>query len=371
MIKIKTIEVSADKLILDPNNPRFARHFDQLIDDSKAENVENTTFEKMLEGFDVKSLADNIHKNGFLGFDRLFVRSYKDKFIVVEGNRRISAIKLLLMNEKKGERGTEISAEIKETFKALPAIDVSNLTDKEIQRMLGLRHFDSVQDWKPLPGSLHLFKAYMEEMLGGYEGDIDDVADKFVLDTTIIEKLSDQYARSKSRVTKDVQIYRLYLQVVQAEPSAANQNNLFSMLTESLKPAPIKRFKIDPQLAVFSESGLTLFIKLIVGEGEDGPIITEVSKGDRAYREYESVLRAGTEQDKERIEDDRIDASVVWADVKKRQEIEGIKQIVSRIEKDLGKLTIEKIDVKELSNSEIDVLKELRKNIDKVLGALL
>lgn len=372
MISIKTIELPISKLLLDPNNPRFAKHKDQIISDEKAETVQDQTFNKMLEGFDVESLASNILKNGYLGFDRLFVKKVGDKYIVVEGNRRAAAVKLLLKEEETGERSKEIPEDVKETFEKLPAIDVSSLSGEEIQRMLGLRHFDSVKDWSALPRSLHLFRAYMEEQLEEkIDQDMEDVADKYLHDQKIVNKISDQYSVKKSGVKKLVQIYRLYLQIVEAEPRATQmEKNLFSMLTESLTTETRKRFEIDPQKAVFSETGLELFIKLVVGEDGDKPILTSVSKGDSALREYKKVLKEGTEEDIARIESGEAESSDVWADVRKRRSQDNIKQIVSRIEKELGQITLKKIDTDELTSADVRVLKQLKTNVDNLLKTL-
>jgi hypothetical protein len=99
-------QVQLTDLLLDPNNPRFSELGEALHAIPEARfaepRVQSNTFEKMKDPtFDVAELRDTIKTIGFLPMDRIVVRRWKgssptEKFVVVEGNRRVTALKWLL-----------------------------------------------------------------------------------------------------------------------------------------------------------------------------------------------------------------------------------------------------------------------------------
>lgn len=106
-------KVSLDDLLLDPNNPRFSELGEEL--NSVAESrfaepkVQANTFEKMRnERFDVSELRDTIKTLGFLPMDRIVVRPWKGqsdnpKYVVIEGNRRVTALRWLIQLHENGK----------------------------------------------------------------------------------------------------------------------------------------------------------------------------------------------------------------------------------------------------------------------------
>ena len=56
-------------------------------------------------GFDVKTLYDSIVEVGFLPIDRMIVKKIEktDNYVVLEGNRRLTAIKWILLDHYRGE----------------------------------------------------------------------------------------------------------------------------------------------------------------------------------------------------------------------------------------------------------------------------
>src|SRR3954451_2875597 len=95
---LKTIAVPLERIYLDPNNPRFVGPNwvdvpDQEID---SEAVQEKTRLKLKEEHGVDKLRMSMEANGYLPIDRIIVREFKpDKFVVLEGNRRICAAKLV------------------------------------------------------------------------------------------------------------------------------------------------------------------------------------------------------------------------------------------------------------------------------------
>jgi len=100
-----------ENLYLDPNNPRFADITNRplMIPSHKIteQSVQEAALQRILEDrFEVKQLKDSILGMGFLQVDRLVVTPLpgeNEKFLVIEGNRRLAAVKDLMRDRASGE----------------------------------------------------------------------------------------------------------------------------------------------------------------------------------------------------------------------------------------------------------------------------
>lgn len=156
---LSPIIVDLDNLLLDPNNPRFSELGEELnsvaesrFADSK---VQSSTFDKMRDQrFDVNELRDTIKTLGFLPMDRIVVRPWKvasdpAKYVVIEGNRRVTALRWLIQLH---ENGKETFTE--ERLKNLQCLECLVLDDKLAPAsatlvLPGLRHVSGIKEWGP------------------------------------------------------------------------------------------------------------------------------------------------------------------------------------------------------------------------------
>lgn len=153
-MELQKVTVNIDNLLLDPNNPRFADISDDSLnipENRFAENdVQHTAFEKMLHPkFDVMSLAKSIETVGFLPVDNLVAKKIsEEKFVLVEGNRRTTAIKYIIKEYNKGQ-----STVSKEKIDALKKIDLlvieNNGEDTNYLGMViqGIRNVSGIREW--------------------------------------------------------------------------------------------------------------------------------------------------------------------------------------------------------------------------------
>jgi len=104
---LSPISINLEQLLLDPNNPRFGElgePFDPVPEGRFAEApVQREAYDRMKSGnFEVAELRDTIKTLGFLPMDRIVVSFWRDsavddrKYVVIEGNRRIAALKWLV-----------------------------------------------------------------------------------------------------------------------------------------------------------------------------------------------------------------------------------------------------------------------------------
>ena len=153
------IFVSLSDLLLDANNPRFSELGDELniVPENRFadEKVQANTYDKMKDQiFEVSELRDTIKTLGFLPMDRIVVRKWKGKsidgnhkYVVIEGNRRVTALKWLIHLHGIGKES--FSEEQMKNFNDLECLllneDIAPATAVLI--LPGLRHVSGIKPW--------------------------------------------------------------------------------------------------------------------------------------------------------------------------------------------------------------------------------
>ncbi|MBN1546914.1 MAG: hypothetical protein JW902_09660 [Syntrophaceae bacterium] len=145
-----------DELYLDPLNPRLGRHR------INANTNQNTLLEYMQEQVLEELALSFITGSGFWVQEALLVTLERyldsDVLVVIEGNRRLAALKLLKMaNEREinDSRWISIAEEAREKghdvleklFNQIPCISVDSRND--VDEFLGFRHVSGIKQWKP------------------------------------------------------------------------------------------------------------------------------------------------------------------------------------------------------------------------------
>lgn len=152
------IDVQLDQLLLDPNNPRFAELGDsqEPVPETRIaeERVQRDALDKMKSPkFDVVELRDTIKVIGYLPVDRIVLRPWSTgenpKYVVIEGNRRVAALKWLIELHQTGRE--TFSPEQLENFTNLPALVLDERRAPDSTRLVlpGLRHVSGIKEWGP------------------------------------------------------------------------------------------------------------------------------------------------------------------------------------------------------------------------------
>ncbi len=149
--KIEFIEIA--KLNFDPHNPRLPTTVLNTKDESEV-------IAWMLKDASILELMGAIGEKGFFPAEPLLVCAEKgksDSYIVVEGNRRLAALKLLSRPDLAAQKKASIQSIISEanyTPQKVPAIIYD--TRAEILDYLGFRHITGVKSWRPLAKAKYL-----------------------------------------------------------------------------------------------------------------------------------------------------------------------------------------------------------------------
>jgi len=149
--KMKPVRVKLEQLYLDPNNPRLEIFGKEKITDART--VESRIQENCLNqisGEDIKDLIESIKTCGFWTVDRVVLRPLGDnKYVVVEGNRRVAALKILEDQHEKGE--ISLPDNIRKGILEFEAI-VYEGTDPDIAWVVqGFRHTPGIKGWDDYP----------------------------------------------------------------------------------------------------------------------------------------------------------------------------------------------------------------------------
>lgn len=137
------------QVFLDPNNPRFVTDDWRQIGDSSIdkEDVQATAKAKLENQYAVDRLQTNMEENGYLPVDRIVVKKFKtDKYVVLEGNRRVAAAKNV---QTLIDNGTVFEAAITNSFRTIPVLIYTGQDVQAAWMFQGLRHIMGVRDWSP------------------------------------------------------------------------------------------------------------------------------------------------------------------------------------------------------------------------------
>lgn len=146
---MKTVKVSLENLLLDPNNYRIRGNDNyRLIEEKDIANaMVQKRISKMICGdtkANIKDLLESFRENGYLMIDNIIVRPYKnEKYVVVEGNRRVTTLKVL---KDLFEDGMDIGKVDPNIFNNIDVV-VYQDGDKNYEILMGLRHVSGVKEW--------------------------------------------------------------------------------------------------------------------------------------------------------------------------------------------------------------------------------
>jgi hypothetical protein len=159
-------EVELREVFLDPNNPRFSVESagETAQDRITEESVQQKCLTRM-KVYGLEELKESIKKVGFVQIDKVVVRPLKTAgFVVVEGNRRIAALKSLA--KELADNEITLDEEIKKTILGFRVV-VYGGKEKDIAWMIqGIRHISGVRNWPLYQQAELLVKLSREKRIG-------------------------------------------------------------------------------------------------------------------------------------------------------------------------------------------------------------
>jgi hypothetical protein len=135
--------IPPSELLLDPENPRLP---EELQGGSQVKILEYLRETAVLD-----ELARSYINNKFFPHEHLIATASNGAYIVLEGNRRLAAVKFLLEDEDAAEVDLpfdieeEVPADVRESLLELPVFVVPDRN--EVRKYLGFRHIGGIKSW--------------------------------------------------------------------------------------------------------------------------------------------------------------------------------------------------------------------------------
>jgi len=151
-IKLKDTKVDLDNLLLDADNYRVAKNTNEKVTSIEETIEKQKDILSDLKKQKLADLKDSILENGFVTVDRIVVKKVSDtQYLVIEGNRRVAALKSILQDYKKGYIDSPNIHELIKQTRALSAVLVQG-TEQEIKdysnALMGIRHVSGAKTWQ-------------------------------------------------------------------------------------------------------------------------------------------------------------------------------------------------------------------------------
>lgn len=144
------------QLLFDPRNPRLAGHHYTIEE-------QDQILEWLWKNKSVDELVDSILASGFWAHEELFAAEEGGKLVVVEGNRRLAAVKLLTDDSLRSRLRIRdlgmMTPEVRESLRELPVFLCAR---EEIWEFIGFKHVNGPQEWDSIAKAKYVHRVRQE-----------------------------------------------------------------------------------------------------------------------------------------------------------------------------------------------------------------
>lgn len=266
-----------NQLLLDPNNYRF--HEDQefvLAAEQRFHegSVQDVAWRRLRDD-GIQELKKSLLKNGFMPMEPLVVREYghlQDHFVVVEGNRRLAALRWI---RRDINAGLDVTDGTETMLQQIPVVVVSHEEDDPafFEALMGVRHISGTKEW------------------GGYQRAklVVTLRDERNMESA---EIADRVGMSTVEVNRRYRAYKALQQMQDDEEFAEYAKpELYALFHEAVS-LPIVREWLgwDAATSTFTKDELVEFYTLISAlDSDDGRQEAKI-RGYRDVRELKSIL---------------------------------------------------------------------------------
>ena len=147
-------EVKIQDLFLDSKNPRLAGKAFGIDDQDEIVRI-------LWKERAVNELVDSIAASGYWKHEELFAAKEGGKLVVIEGNRRLAAVKLLTDDALRARLGLTglpiLSTADRKKLETLPVIEC---TREEVWQFIGFKHVNGPQDWDSIAKAEYIARVH-------------------------------------------------------------------------------------------------------------------------------------------------------------------------------------------------------------------
>lgn len=294
-------EIESTKLLFWPNNPRLKiSDFSEIMYSDK-ELLEPSNQKKIFkllskhEDHDVLTLIKSMCKVGFMREKAPIVMKLNgsDSYLVLEGNRRLTAIKTIL-----SDKSIQISSNIKNSLETIPCWIFDHISKdvplkSSISRMVAEAHIKGQKPHSKLQRAHMLYDAY--------EGFLADknMNHGFVLDKDALDATAHFFDFPVKELEGDLSVVRLYKQLVEVyefEDIPKKCSERLSWVHKNQGQFK-KYFGYDSNILCFDEEGIERFYDLFLQP--EAAVYNPLT-----FKKFLNVMRNGEYEDIESIRDE-------------------------------------------------------------------
>jgi hypothetical protein len=232
-----------DELLLDARNPRLVEH-------AVASNPTQFDLVKALwEEMAVEEVAMSIAYSGYFEHEPLFVEEVPNgKFIVIEGNRRLAAVRLLVDADlRKKVKATKLPTITKEEADALKELPAIVTTRQENWRYLGFKHVNGPATWGSYSKAQYIAHVHNEydvplEDIALQIGDYHSTVLRMYRGLMIVEQAEEARVFKRSDIAKN-KFHFNYIYTGMDYPGVINFLGLRSKGATDRRPVPANKVK--------------------------------------------------------------------------------------------------------------------------------
>lgn len=158
-------KVPVVRLAFDTMNPRFTP------DKQPSSSADASIIEYLDRTADLGEVIQSIAASGYIDIEPLIVIGRGDQLVVLEGNRRLAALKCLLSPELARQANVsvpEVSPEVRATMQSVTVFKVE--AEEDARNLIGFKHINGPQGWDAYAKALYAAKWLDDETAKGDDG---------------------------------------------------------------------------------------------------------------------------------------------------------------------------------------------------------
>lgn len=153
---MNTILINTSELQFDRENPRLAEY--GITKDTLDIDIVRILWEEM----DVEEIVLSLTASGFFKHEPLLVAEENGEHVVIEGNRRLAALRILTDDNIRNQLGIssfDLTPAVRSTLDEIPCLILSR---KDAWRLLGFKHVNGTQLWRSYAKANYIAKVRRE-----------------------------------------------------------------------------------------------------------------------------------------------------------------------------------------------------------------
>ena len=360
------ISVSPQDLLLDPTNPRITLKTNMTADGATLDSI--TAIQDYLMSviqqseFHVTDLVRSIANSGFMDVgNRMIVEEIdgSGKYLVLEGNRRLAAIRKLESSR------IALAPEIRRSIWRIKVHELripsgfAHLEEELKFKLLGMIHVNGQLDWGAMERALYVYKTYMYELRKR-------ISDLFVYVPDYSRPCAKNLNMSLKAFRTELATYRVYDQLHEGGYPVTERD--YSIINLAVKTRGLNNdyFELHPVLLQFSDQGMERFASLCIGD-EEGSGTRPPIGNPSEFRSLTHIYRNGSAHELEQVASRAATVADVVDRVSRRMDLIGFRKDLEKIERRMSEMRV--ADARG-TDAERTLLRRIRTLADRMLAAL-